>query len=95
MNIYPEIKKIAGKNASINRLLDVLENNLDCDGLDVRNAHLIDSCKEHDGHLYKDGSKLDNSGLVAMTITATNTPDTSKMTTMALCISRPTCPDNS
>lgn len=63
MNIYPEFKKIAGKNAAINRLAGALRDKLDCDGLDFQNAQLIDGCKEHNGHLYQDSCRLDNSGL--------------------------------
>lgn len=64
MNIYPEIKKIAGKNASIKRLVEVLKDKVDCDGLDFERAYLVDGCKEKHDHLYKGNTKLDNSGLV-------------------------------
>lgn len=64
MNIYPEIKKIAGKNDAIQRLATALESKIDCDGLDWQNARLITGCKEKNGHLYQDGHRLDNGGLV-------------------------------
>ena len=64
MNIYPEIKKIAGANAKIMRLADKLSEKLDCYGLEFERAHLIDGCSERNGHLYQNGGRLDNSGLV-------------------------------
>ena len=64
MNIYPEIKKIAGKNAAIQRLAEALEDKLDCEDLDWQSARLIDGCTEKNGHLYKNGDKLDRQGLV-------------------------------
>lgn len=36
----------------------------DLDGLRIEEAELISGCKEHKGHLYKDGCLLDNGGLV-------------------------------
>ena len=63
MNIYPEIKKIAGKNEAIKRLADTLSEKIDCEGLDWSNAHLITGCKEKNGHLFQGGGRLDNGGL--------------------------------
>ncbi|HWP50763.1 MAG TPA: hypothetical protein VN626_03590 [Clostridia bacterium] len=64
MNIYPEIKKIAGNNAAIQRLAGKLKDKLDCDGLNWQDARLIDGCTEKDDNLYKDGHKLAHDGLV-------------------------------
>ena len=64
MNIYPEIKKIAGMNAARDRLNKILSDKIDCDGIDWSSAKLIDGCRERGGHLYQDGGRLDNSGLV-------------------------------
>lgn len=64
MNIYPELKKIAGANEKINQLAKKLTSQIECDGLMLEQAHLISGCKEKNGHLYQGGGRLDNSGLV-------------------------------
>lgn len=64
MNIYPEIKKIAGKNEEIRRLGDKLAEKIDCEGLCLEQAYFINGCKERGGHIYKDGKRLDKDGLV-------------------------------
>lgn len=64
MNIYPEIKKIAGLNSSIERLVKKLEDKLETVGLQWERAYLIDGCKEKDGHLFWRGKQVDNHGLV-------------------------------
>ena len=66
MNIYKEIKQIAELNAMITDLSNNLEEKeFDTDGLDFYNAYFVRECVEEDGRLYnKDGSRLDNSGLV-------------------------------
>ena len=64
MNVYPEIKKIAEMNAERDRLNDLLADQIDCAGIDWPSARLIADCVERDGHLYRDGGRLDNSGLV-------------------------------
>lgn len=64
MKIYPEIKKIAGRNEAIKRLRKKLSEKIDCDGLWLEGAYCITGCKERKGHIYKDGKRLDNGGLV-------------------------------
>lgn len=64
MIIYPEIKKIAGKNEAIKRLAEKMSDKLDCDGLILDHAYFVTGCKERAGHLYKDGKRLDRNGLV-------------------------------
>lgn len=64
MKIYPELKKIAGRNESVKRLGEKLSEKIDCDGLCLESAYFITGCKERGGHLYKDGGRLDNCGLV-------------------------------
>ena len=63
MNIYPELKKIAGANAKIIRLIEQLGQKIDVEGLDFSSAYLIEGCTERKGHLYQDGGRLDNYGL--------------------------------
>ena len=64
MNIYPELKQIAMANAKRNRLAEKVTARLDVDGLDLSSAYIINGCSEKDGHLYQNGVRLDNSGLV-------------------------------
>lgn len=64
MKIYPEIKKIAGANAKVAHLVEVLENKMECDDLDFANAYFVNGCKERKGHLYQGECRLDNCGLV-------------------------------
>ena len=64
LHIYPEFKKIAGMNAAIERLAEKVLMKMDVDGLDFKNAYLIDGCKEKGGHLIQGGVALDNVGLV-------------------------------
>lgn len=64
MTIYPEIKKIAGAVAKIERLITAVGKYLDTDGLDFRSAYLIDGCTEKNGHLYRNGNRIDRDGLV-------------------------------
>lgn len=64
MNIYPELKKIAGANEKISKLIEKLQSKIDCDGLMLENAYLVSGCQEKNGHLYQGGGRLDNSGLV-------------------------------
>ena len=64
MNIYPELKKIAGANAKIERLAEKFSEKLDIDGLAVAGAYLVNGCSEKNGHLYQNGHRLDNHGLV-------------------------------
>lgn len=63
MNIYPELKKIAGANAKIGKLAAKLENEIGGDGLILEQAQLVNGCKEKDGHLYRNGRRLDTHGL--------------------------------
>lgn len=60
MNIYPEIKKIAGANAKVNRLAKILAEKIDVDGCCFQSAYIVNGCKEKDGHLYWKGEQLDN-----------------------------------
>lgn len=64
MKIYPELKKIAGKNDAIKRLSESLYQKLGLDGLDLECAYFVTGCTERGGHLYKDGKRLDKDGLV-------------------------------
>lgn len=64
MTIIPELKKIAGLNAKIKRLAGIVGEKIDADGMGLESAYLISRCKEKNGHLYQDGGRLDNSGLV-------------------------------
>lgn len=68
MNIYPEFKKIAEMNDAIERLgerlSEKLTDDLDIKGLSLYDARLLDGCKEKNGHLYCNGKRLDNYGLV-------------------------------
>lgn len=63
MTIIPELKKIAGFNAKIERLVKIVSNKIDADGLGVESAYLISGCSIKGKHLYKDGCRLDNCGL--------------------------------
>lgn len=63
MTIIPELKRIAGLNAKINRLAEIISKKTDADGLDLKNAYLISGCRVKGKHLYKDGYRLDNYGL--------------------------------
>lgn len=64
MTIIPELKKIAGLNAKIKRLAGIVAEKVDASGMGLESAYLISGCKEKNGHLYQDGVRLDNSGLV-------------------------------
>lgn len=64
MRIIKELKKIAGLNDRIGHLAKMLDHKIDTDGLILQSAHLISGCRERNGHLYQDGERLDNSGLV-------------------------------
>ena len=60
VDIYPEVKKIAGAIDKINRLSEKLSKKLDDEGIEWCTAKLITGCSERNGHLYKDGDRLDN-----------------------------------
>lgn len=64
MIVLPEIKKIAGLNAAILRLSEILREKMDTEGLDWTSAYFVDGCKERNGHLYRRGEMLDRDGLV-------------------------------
>lgn len=68
MIVIPELKKIAGLNAKINRLADAVRTkteDTDIEWLDFECAYLISGCRVKGKHLYnKDGDRLDNYGLV-------------------------------
>lgn len=64
MIILPEIKKIAGAVARIDRLSDRLNKETDLTGVWWNGAYLVSGCTEKRGHLYQDGCRLDNCGLV-------------------------------
>ena len=59
-----EIAKIAELNEEIKRLCEVVEEKLDCDGLDLGCACFVENCVEKNGHLYEAGGRLDNCGMV-------------------------------
>lgn len=63
MNIYPELKKIAGANAKIDKLAAKVARKIGVDGLIPEAAYLISGCQEKWGHLYRAGCQLDNYGL--------------------------------
>lgn len=64
MIVLQEIQKIAELNSKIERLSEVLGEKMDSDGLDWKSAYFVDGCKERNGHLYSNGERLDNDGLV-------------------------------
>lgn len=64
MIILPEIKKIAGAVAKIDRLSNRLEKKTDLTGVWWNGAYLVSGCTEKKGHLYQSGGRLDNCGLV-------------------------------
>lgn len=64
MTIIPELKKIACLNAKIKRLEGIVGEKIDADGLGLESAYLISGCSAKGGHLYQNGCRLDNSGLV-------------------------------
>ena len=64
MTIIPELKKIAGTNARIKRLAEIVSRKIDADGLDLEAAYLISGCSVKGNHLYRNGNRLDNCGLV-------------------------------
>lgn len=64
MTVIPELKKIAGLNAKIKRLAGIISEKIDADGLNLESAYLISGCSIKGNHLYQDGGRLDNSGLV-------------------------------
>ena len=64
MTIIKELKKIAGLNEKINHLAKIVQQKLDLDGLDIQGAYLVSGCSEKRNHLYQDGCRLDNCGLV-------------------------------
>ena len=63
MIVIPELKKIAGLNAKIKRLVGIVGEKIDADGLGLESAYLISGCSVKGNHLYKDGYRLDNCGL--------------------------------
>lgn len=64
MIIIPELKKIAACNAKRDQIMKKVQNKMTCDDLCLENAYLIAGCKEKNGHLYKEGTQLDNYGAV-------------------------------
>lgn len=64
MNVYKEIKQIAMANSRVKSLATLFAEKFDCDGLDLESAYLIHGCREKNGHLYQNGDRLDNGGLV-------------------------------
>lgn len=62
MQIISEIKKIAAFNTKRDHWIKQLElrGDVDLDGLFLECARLIDGCKEKNGHLYRNGCRLDN-----------------------------------
>lgn len=64
MNIHKEFKEIAKLNQKRDKLINKIEEKVDTCGYDYTRAYLISGCKEKDGHLYRNGKRLDNNGLV-------------------------------
>lgn len=64
MIIIPELKKIAGLNVKFKRLVENVAEKMDIDGLDIASAYLVSRCTVKGENLYKDGRRLNNSGLV-------------------------------
>lgn len=58
MNIYSEIKKIAGYNHAINELVNKLKDKIDCEGLFFEQAKLISGCSIRSDGLYQNGELL-------------------------------------
>ena len=63
MTVIPELKKIAGLNAKIKRLAEIVGEKIDADGLGLESAYLISGCSVKGNHLYQNGHRLDNCGL--------------------------------
>lgn len=63
INIYPELKKIAGHIDAAFKLMDKLSEKIDTEGFDTTGIRLISGCVERDGHLYHDSVRLDNHGI--------------------------------
>lgn len=64
VKIIKEIKQIAALNAKIQRMEGVVAEKMEVDDLDLRSARLISGCSVKGKHLYQNGVRLDNSGLV-------------------------------
>lgn len=67
MIVIKSLKKMAGLNDKRERLGEKIRQemiNVDPDGLEIESAYLVSGCKEKDGHLYQDGGRLDNGGLI-------------------------------
>ena len=64
MKIIPELKRIAGANAKIKRLAEIVGQKIDADGLNLECAYLVSGCSAKGEHLHQDGCRLDNCGLV-------------------------------
>ena len=60
----PELKKIAGLNDKIRRLAKTVGEKIDAEGLRLEDARLFCGCTTDGKHLYHDGGRLDNCGLV-------------------------------
>ena len=60
VDICPEVKKIACAVDKINRLNKKLSEKFDVEGIEWNTAELITGCSEKDGHLYKNGCRLDS-----------------------------------
>ena len=64
MNIFKDIDYIAEQNEERSFYEYRLSNELDLDGLRLVDAYYVNNCEERDGHLYSNGKRLDNKGLV-------------------------------
>ena len=64
MRVIPELKRIAGCRAKMARLAEKAEEKLDLEGLGWQEAELISGCRVKGKHLYQNGVRLDNCGLV-------------------------------
>ena len=64
MKVIPELKKIASLNDKISRLCEIVAEKTDASGFLIGEAYLVSGCKKKGKHLYKNGFRLDNSGLV-------------------------------
>ena len=64
MNVYPELKKIAGLNQRIRELHKKLVDKIDMDDLEIESAHLVSGCSVRNGQLWKNGGKITNCRMV-------------------------------
>lgn len=55
MKIYKKVKRITNKLAQVHYLIEQLETEIECDGIDWSTARLVSGLKEKPDGLYQDG----------------------------------------